>query len=56
LRRAAYGGTVGLGGSPMGLRMQPRNEQLFTRFSKAGSNLVESAAMLMEFLAAPHER
>jgi hypothetical protein len=40
----------------MGLRMQPRNEQLFTRFSKAGSNLVESAAMLMEFLAAPHER
>jgi hypothetical protein len=34
----------------------PRNEKLFTRFSKAGSNVIESAAMLMEFAAAPHER
>ena len=40
----------------MGLRMQPRNEKFFTRFSKAGSNVVESAAILMEFVAAPHER
>jgi hypothetical protein len=28
----------------MGLRMQPRNEKFFTLFSKAGSNVVESAA------------
>jgi hypothetical protein len=40
----------------MGRRMQPRNEKFFTRSSKAGSNVVESAAMLMEFAAAPHER
>ena len=40
----------------MGLRMQPRNEKFFTLFSKAGSNVVESAAILMEFAAAPHER
>jgi hypothetical protein len=36
--------------------MQPRNEKFFTLFSKAGSNVVESAAILMEFVAAPHER
>jgi hypothetical protein len=29
----------------MGLRMQPRNERFFTFFSKAGSNVVESAAV-----------
>ena len=40
----------------MGLRMQPRNEKFFTLFSNAGSNVVESAAILMEFVAAPHER
>ena len=40
----------------MGLRMQPRNEQFFTLFSKAGSNVVECAAILMAFVAAPHER
>ncbi|MGW3655919.1 hypothetical protein ACWD6R_09495 [Streptomyces sp. NPDC005151] len=40
----------------MGLRMQPRNEKFFTLFSKAGSNVVESAALLREFVAAPHER
>jgi len=33
-----------------------RNEKFFTRYSKAGSNVVESAAILMEFVAAPHER
>ena len=33
-----------------------RYEKFFTRFSKAGSNVVESAAMLMEFVAATHER
>ena len=40
----------------MGLRMQPRNEKFFTLFGKAGSNVVESAAIFMEFVAAPHER
>ena len=40
----------------MGLRMQPRNEKFFTRFGKAGSNVVESVAILMEFVAAAHER
>ena len=40
----------------MALRMQRRNEKFFTLFSKAGSNVVESAAILMEFAAAPHER
>lgn len=40
----------------MGRRMQPRNGKFFTRFSQAGSNVVESAAILMEFVAAPHER
>ncbi|MEV7233066.1 hypothetical protein AB0N06_03455 [Streptomyces sp. NPDC051020] len=39
----------------MGPRMQPRNEKFFTLFSKAGSNIVESAALLREFVAAPHE-
>jgi hypothetical protein len=39
-----------------GLRMQPRNEKFRTLSSKAGSNVVESAAILMEFDAAPHER
>ena len=29
-RRAAYGGTVGRGGSPTGLRMRPWNEKFFT--------------------------
>ncbi|MEU1630354.1 hypothetical protein ABZ746_34695 [Streptomyces sp. NPDC020096] len=36
--------------------MQPRYERFFTLFSKAGSNVVESAAILMELAAAPHER
>jgi hypothetical protein len=40
----------------MGLRMQPRNETFVTRFRKADSNVVESAAILREFVAAPHER
>ena len=40
----------------MGLRMQPRSEMFFTLISKAGPNVVESAAILTEFLAAPHER
>ena len=35
----------------MGLRMQPRNEKFFTLFSKAGSNVIVSAAILMEFVA-----
>jgi hypothetical protein len=55
-RRTAYGGTVGPEGSPKGRRMRPRNEQFFTLFSKAGSNVVDSAVILMEFVAAPHER
>jgi len=36
--------------------MQPRNGKFLTLFSKAGSNVVESGANLMEFAAAPHER
>jgi hypothetical protein len=36
--------------------MQPRNEKFLTLFSKAGSNVVESAAILVESVAAPHER
>jgi len=40
----------------VGLRMQPPNEEFFTLFSKASSNVVESVAMLMEFAAVPHER
>jgi hypothetical protein len=36
--------------------MQPRNERFFTLVSKAGSNVVERAAIPMEFVAAPHER
>jgi uncharacterized protein Yka (UPF0111/DUF47 family) len=36
--------------------MRPRNEKFFTLFSKVGSNVVESAAILMESVAAPHER
>src|SRR3989442_10311857 len=47
-RRAAYGGTVGPEGSPVGLRMQTRNEKFFTLFSRAGSNVVESAAIVRE--------
>ena len=39
----------------MGLRMQPRNEKFFTRSSNAGSNVVEGAAILMEFAAASHD-
>ena len=39
----------------MGLRMQTRYEKFFTLFSKAGSNVVESAAILMDFVAAPHD-
>jgi hypothetical protein len=44
-RRGAHGGTVGSGRSPAGLRMQPPNEEFFTLFSEAGSNIVESAAI-----------
>jgi uncharacterized protein Yka (UPF0111/DUF47 family) len=40
----------------MGLRMQPRSEKFFTLISKAGPNVVKSAAILTEFVAAPHER
>jgi hypothetical protein len=35
--------------------MQPRNEKSFSLVSNAYSNGVESA-ILMEFVAAPHER
>jgi uncharacterized protein Yka (UPF0111/DUF47 family) len=36
--------------------LRPRNERSFTLFSRAGPNVVESAAILTEFVAAPHER
>jgi hypothetical protein len=39
-----------------GLWMQTGNEKFFTLFSKAGSNLVESAAILLEFVGVSHER
>jgi hypothetical protein len=39
------GGTVGPGRSPVGLRMQPPNEEFFTLFSEAGSNIVERVAI-----------
>jgi hypothetical protein len=35
--------------------MQPPNEGVLTLFSKASSNVVESATILMEFAAVPHE-
>jgi len=35
----------------VGLWMQPPNEEFFTLFGKAGANVVESAAILMEFAA-----
>ena len=44
-RRGAHGGTVGPGRSPVGLRMGPPNEEFFTLFSEAGSNIVESVAI-----------
>lgn len=37
----------------MGLRMQPHNERFSPSSSVAGSNAVESAAILVEFAAAP---
>ena len=36
---------MGPGRSPVGLRMQPPNEEFFTLFSEAGSNIVESVAI-----------
>jgi uncharacterized protein len=36
--------------------MQPPNEEFFTLVTKASSNVVESAAILMEFAAVPNER
>lgn len=35
--------------------MQPRNETFFSLFGEAGSNAVMSAAIRLEFVAAPHE-
>ncbi len=35
----------------MGLRRQPRNEVFFTLWGRAGPNVVESAAILIEFIA-----
>ena len=37
----------------MSLRMQPRNERFLTSSSLAGSNAVERADTLMEFVAGP---
>jgi hypothetical protein len=44
-RRGEHGGTVGPGSSPVGQRMQPPNEEFFTLFSEAGSNIVERIAI-----------
>jgi hypothetical protein len=38
----------------MGPRMQPLNEKFFTLFSKAGSNVVESAATLRAGQSSPN--
>jgi hypothetical protein len=38
----------------MDVPMQPPNEKFFTLFSKAGSNVVESSAILVEFVVADH--
>jgi hypothetical protein len=46
-RHGAHGGTVGPGRSPVGLRMQPPNEEFFTRFSEARSDIVECVAILL---------
>ena len=35
--------------------MQPQNETFFSLFGEAGSNAVVSAAIRLEFVAAPHE-
>ena len=48
-QRAACGGTAGSGGSPTGLRMQPRNEKFFTPFGKAGFNVVDGAELAVAF-------
>jgi hypothetical protein len=40
----------------MGPQLQPPIETFFTLSSKDGSDVVERAAILMEFVAAPHER
>ena len=39
----------------MGLRMQPRSEKFFTLISKAGPNVVESAAIFTEFAKRMHD-
>jgi len=44
-RRGARGGTVGPGRSPVGQRMQPPNEEFFTLFSEARSDIVERVAI-----------
>jgi hypothetical protein len=44
-RRGPHGGTAGPGRSPVGLPMQPPNEEFFTLFSEAGSSIVESLAI-----------
>ena len=51
--RAAHGGPVSPRGSPMGRRMQPRNEKFLTLFRNACSNVVMGAAMLMDSVSAP---
>jgi hypothetical protein len=49
-RHATYGGTAAQDDLPSAYGCSRGT------FSKAGFNLVESAAMLREFVAAPHER
>jgi hypothetical protein len=40
----------------VGQRLQLRHKTFVTLFSKSGSNIVESVAILMAFTAQPHER
>jgi hypothetical protein len=53
---AAYGGTSAQEDLLWAYRLRPRSEKSFTLISKAGPNVVESAAILTEFVAALHER
>jgi hypothetical protein len=44
-RRGPHGGIAGPGRSPVGLRIQPPNEEFFTLSSEARSNIVERVAI-----------
>ncbi len=53
---AAYGGTSAQEDLLRAYGCSRRARKFFTLIGKAGPNVVESAAILTEFVAAPHER